>query len=41
MVKLTNATYILKSIEDKILSDAILKYITPHFYLNKNDNLIE
>ena len=41
MMKLANATYILKSIEDKILSDDILKYITPHFYLNKNDNLIE
>ena len=41
MKKLTNATYILKNIEDKILSEEILKYITPHFYLNKNDDLIE
>ena len=41
MLKLKSATDILKSIEDKILSDEILKYIAPYFYLSKNSDLIE
>ena len=37
MMKLKSGTDILKNIEDKILSDEILKYIAPYFYLSKND----
>ena len=37
MLKLKSSTEILKNIEDKILNDQILKYIAPHFYLNKTD----
>lgn len=36
--KLRAATEILQLIEDRILSDDIIKYITPHFYLNKSDS---
>lgn len=38
MMKLKSGTEILKSIEDKVLNEAILKYIAPYFYLNKTDN---
>jgi hypothetical protein len=42
MMKIKSATNILKDIEDKILCDHILKYITPYFYLNKiDDNISE
>ena len=45
MMKLKVATEILSSIEDKILSEAILKYIAPYFCLSKsddkNDDMIE
>lgn len=41
MMKLKSATDILKNIEDKVLSDEILKYIAPYFYLNKHDDSIE
>ena len=41
MLKLKAGTEIIKSIDDKILNESILKYITPHFYLNKNDNMID
>ena len=40
MMKLKSATDILKNIEDKVLGDEILKYIAPHFYLDKMDNLL-
>ena len=32
---------IIKNIEDKILCDQILKYISPHFYLDKIDGVAE
>ena len=38
MIKLKSGTEVLKSIETKVLSEEILKYITPHFYLTRNDN---
>lgn len=38
MMKLKLATEILNNIEDNILSDGILKYIAPYFYLTKTDN---
>jgi len=41
MMKLKSGMEIIKSIETKVLSDEILKYITPHFYLTKNDELID
>ena len=37
MMKLKSATEIIKNIEDKVLSEEILKYIAPHFYLNRTD----
>ena len=37
MMKLKSGMEIIKSIETKVLNEEILKYITPHFYLNKND----
>jgi|688.fasta_scaffold258254_1 hypothetical protein len=39
MMKVKSATDILKSIEDKILCEMILKYITPYFYLNKVESI--
>ena len=39
MMKLKSATEIIQNIEDKVLSDDILKYVAPHFYLNKADEL--
>ena len=39
MMKLKSCTEIIKDIDDKILSEAILKYISPYFYLNKNDTI--
>ena len=39
MMKLKFATEILKNIEDNILTDEILKYIAPHFYLTKNETM--
>ena len=41
MMKMKSGNDILNSIETKILSEEILKYITPHFYIIKNDELIE
>ena len=41
MMKLKSGMEIIKSIETKILSEEILKYITPHFYLIKNDDSID
>ena len=41
MMKLKSGMEIIKSIETKVLSEEILKYITPHFYLIKNDESIE
>ena len=41
MMKLMSGNEILKSIENRVLNDDILKYITPHFYLTKNDELVE
>ena len=41
MMKLKSGMEIIKSIETKILSDDILKYITPRFYLIKNDDTID
>jgi len=41
MMKMKSGNDILSSIETKILSEEILKYITPHFYIIKNDELIE
>ena len=41
MMQLKISTDILKNIEDKLLSEEILKYVAPHFYLSKNDELIE
>jgi len=40
MMKLKSGNEILKNIENRVLNDDILKYITPHFYLTKNDELI-
>jgi len=37
MMKLKSGMEIIKNIETKVLNEEILKYITPHFYLNKND----
>jgi len=37
MMKLKSGMEIIKSIETKLLNEEILKYITPHFYLNKTD----
>lgn len=34
-IKLQAITEIIKSIEDKVLNSEIIKYVTPHFYLNK------
>lgn len=36
MFKLKYATDILKSIEDKVLHEDILKYIASHLYINKH-----
>ena len=41
MMKLKSGMEIIKSIETKVLSEEILKYITPHFYLIKNDEFID
>lgn len=37
MTRLTHATAILGTIEDKILREKIVKYISPYFYLSKDD----
>lgn len=34
-IKLQAITEIIKSIEDRVLNSEIIKYVTPHFYLNK------
>ena len=41
MLKLKAGTEILKSIEDKVLNEAVLKHIAPYFYLCKTDDTIE
>ena len=41
MMKLKSGMEIIKSIETKVLSEEILKHITPHFYLIKNDDSID
>ena len=41
MHKIKNANDLVKDIEDKKLADDILRYIAPHFYLAKSDELIE
>ena len=41
MMKLKSGIEILKSIEDKLLCELILKYIAPYFYLSKGDNLLD
>ena len=41
MMKMKSGTEILKNIETKILSEEILKHITPHFFLTKNDEAID
>jgi hypothetical protein len=41
MFKLKSANEILKDIENKVLSEDILKYIAAHFYLTKSDELME
>jgi BED zinc finger len=38
LLKLESAANILKKIQDQILANDIMKYITPFFYLNKNDD---
>jgi hypothetical protein len=40
LANLKGAVEIQKLIDDKILANDIIKYITPYFYLNKNDELI-
>ena len=37
MNKLTHATAILGTIEDKVLREKVVKYISPYFYLSKDD----
>ena len=41
MMKLKSGMEIIKNIETKVLSEEILKYITPYFYLIKNDDTID
>ena len=41
MMKLKSGMEIIKNIETKILSEEILKYITPHFYLTKDMESID
>jgi len=41
MENLTASAEICYNIKNKILSEQIIKYIAPHFYLNKNDQLID
>ena len=41
MMKLKSGMEIIKNIETKVLSEEILKYITPHFYLTKDIESIE
>jgi len=38
MMKLKSGMDILQNIEDNVLSEEILKYITPHFYLTKTED---
>ena len=41
MIKLKSGMEIIKSIETKVLSEEILKYITPRFYLIKSDEVLD
>ncbi|QKF94135.1 zinc finger C2H2-type protein [Fadolivirus algeromassiliense] len=41
MLKLKHATEINQQINDKVLSEEVLKYIAPHFYLIKTEEMIE